>query len=146
MKDYKLKTPIEVFDNKSSLYERVSLQAVEIMGSLQFIFGTLLLIVLWILAANNNIIQDTGLLHLNLILSAWASIQGSIILFAQEAESKRDRRKAQNDYEVNLHSEEMLQDLHQHEEEQDKAIKLLINQNAQLITYINSQKDKSNNI
>ena len=75
-----------------------------------------------------------------------AAIQAPIIMMSQNRQAEIDRKRNANDYEVNLHSEEMLQELHRHEEEQNKMIKQLIDQNQELISYINSKEKKDNNI
>ena len=49
---------------------------------------------------------------LNLVLSCVAAIQAPLIMMSQNRQEEKDRRRAENDYKVNLKTEIMIEDLH----------------------------------
>lgn len=50
---------------------------------------------------------------LNLLLSCTAAIQAPLIMMSQNRKEEKDRKRAENDYIVNLKSEFILEDLHE---------------------------------
>ena len=61
---------------------------------------------------------------LNLVLSCVAAIQAPLIMMSQNRQEEKDRRRAENDYKVNLKTEIMIEDLY------DKVNIILAKQNA----------------
>ena len=61
---------------------------------------------------------------LNLVLSCVAAIQAPLIMMSQNRQEEKDRRRAENDYKVNLKTEIMIEDLY------DKVNAILANQSA----------------
>ena len=61
---------------------------------------------------------------LNLVLSCVAAIQAPLIMMSQNRQEEKDRRRAENDYKVNLKTEIMIEDLY------DKVNAILAKQNA----------------
>ena len=61
---------------------------------------------------------------LNLVLSCVAAIQAPLIMMSQNRQEEKDRRRAENDYKVNLKTEIMIEDLY------DKMNIILAKQNA----------------
>lgn len=49
---------------------------------------------------------------LNLVLSCVAAIQAPLIMMSQNRQEEKDRRRAENDYKVNLKTEIMIEDLY----------------------------------
>ena len=49
---------------------------------------------------------------LNLVLSCVAAIQAPLIMMSQNRQEEKDRRRAENDYRVNLKTEIMIEDLY----------------------------------
>ena len=98
------------------------------VGSWSFIIAALSGIAVWIAVNANikNLFDPYPFILLNLVLSCTAAIQAPIIMMSQNRQETKDRIKSKNDYEVNLKSELIIQDLH-------KKIDLLIeNQNTLL--------------
>ena len=61
----------------------------------------------------NEIRQDmTDEEVLNLVLSCVAAIQAPLIMMSQNRQEEKDRRRAENDYKVNLKTEIMIEDLY----------------------------------
>ena len=48
---------------------------------------------------------------LNLVLSCVAAIQAPLIMMSQNRQEEKDRRRAENDYKVNLKTEVMIEDI-----------------------------------
>ena len=61
---------------------------------------------------------------LNLLLSCLAAIQAPVIMMSQNRQEEKDRRRAENDYKVNLKTEIMIEDLY------DKVNAILAKQSA----------------
>ena len=61
---------------------------------------------------------------LNLVLSCIAAIQAPLIMMSQNRQEEKDRRRAENDYKVNLKTEIMIEDLY------DKVNAILAKQSA----------------
>ena len=61
---------------------------------------------------------------LNLVLSCVAAIQAPLIMMSQNQQEEKDRRRAENDYKVNLKTEIMIEDLY------DKVNAILAKQSA----------------
>ena len=61
---------------------------------------------------------------LNLVLSCVAAIQAPLIMMSQNRQEDKDRRRAENDYKVNLKTEIMIEDLY------DKVNAILARQTA----------------
>ena len=61
---------------------------------------------------------------LNLVLSCVAAIQAPLIMMSQNRQEEKDRRRAENDYRVNLKTEIMIEDIY------DKVTAILVKQKA----------------
>ncbi len=48
---------------------------------------------------------------LNLVLSCVAALQAPLIMMSQNRQEEKDRRRAENDYKVNLKTEIMIEDI-----------------------------------
>ena len=73
---------------------------------------------------------------LNLVLSCVAAIQAPLIMMSQNRQEEKDRRRAENDYKVNLKTEIMIEDLY------DKVNAILAKQ-AQIEKLL-SEQEKEN--
>ena len=84
-------------------------------GSWAFIFTFTGVLILWmvvnvLLAA--RAFDPYPFILLNLVLSCVAAIQAPLIMMSQNRQEEKDRRRAENDYKVNLKTEIMIEDLH----------------------------------
>ena len=96
-------------------------------GSWAFIFAFTGVLILWmvintILAA--KAFDPYPFILLNLVLSCVAAIQAPLIMMSQNRQEEKDRRRAENDYKVNLKTEIMIEDLY------DKVNAILAKQSA----------------
>ena len=106
-------------------------------GSWAFIFSFTGGLVLWmvvnaLLAA--RAFDPYPFILLNLVLSCIAAIQAPLIMMSQNRQEEKDRRRAENDYKVNLKTEIMIEDLY------DKVNAILAKQTA-LEKRLNAQSD-----
>lgn len=97
--------------------ERMSDSLASFGGSWRFIIIFAVILLSWI-AINSYFLlshpfDPYPFILLNLILSCLAAIQAPIIMMSQNRQEARDRRRAEEDYKINLKSELELRQLHQ---------------------------------
>ena len=101
-------------------------------GSWAFIFSFVAIMIIWmilnvILAA--NAFDAYPFILLNLVLSCIAAIQAPLIMMSQNRQETIDRRRAENDYKVNLKSEFLIDELYKKTEQiyetQKKILKFI---------------------
>lgn len=106
----------EEIEERLTVGERIADKIAEFGGSWVFIISFMVLLGLWM--AVNSIqywfkpFDEFPFIFLNLILSCLAALQAPIIMMSQNRAQKKDRLKAELDYQVNLKSELMIQQLH----------------------------------
>lgn len=126
---------------KYTLGQRAADAIAKFAGSWAFIFSFVAVLVLWmvinvILAA--KAFDPYPFILLNLVLSCVAAIQAPLIMMSQNRQEKIDRRRAENDYKVNLKTEIMIEDLY------DKVNAILAKQKA-LEKKLDAEKSEKNN-
>ena len=112
---------------KYTLGQRAADAIAKFAGSWAFIFAFTGVLILWmvintILAA--KAFDPYPIILLNLVLSCVAAIQAPLIMMSQNRQEEKDRRRAENDYKVNLKTEIMIEDLY------DKVNAILAKQSA----------------
>ena len=112
---------------KYTLGQRAADAIAKFAGSWAFIFSFTGVLLLWmvvntILAA--DAFDPVPFILLNLVLSCVAAIQAPLIMMSQNRQEEKDRRRAENDYKVNLKTEIMIEDLY------DKVNAILARQTA----------------
>ena len=85
-------------------------------GSWTFIFVFIGVLLLWMIV-NAVFLANDGFdpypfILLNLVLSCVAAVQAPLIMMSQNRQEEKDRRRAENDYKVNLKTEIMIEDLY----------------------------------
>ena len=96
---------------KYTLGQRAADAIAKFAGSWAFIFSFTGALVLWMVV---NIIMASKafdpypFILLNLVLSCVAAIQAPLIMMSQNRQEEKDRRRAENDYKVNLKTEIMI--------------------------------------
>ena len=112
---------------KYTLGQRAADSIAKFAGSWAFIFAFTGVLVVWMIV---NTILAAGafdpypFILLNLVLSCVAAIQAPLIMMSQNRQEEKDRRRAENDYKVNLKTEIMIEDLY------DKVNAILAKQSA----------------
>jgi len=84
-------------------------------GSWVFILTFLFILILWIIfnsVSKTHNFDPFPFILLNLVLSCVAAMQAPVIMMSQNRQEEKDRIRARNDYEVNLKSELIIEDLH----------------------------------
>jgi len=125
--DSKISVKPESGKEKYTLGQRAADTIAKFAGSWAFIFSFTGVLVLWmvvnvILAA--KAFDPYPFILLNLVLSCVAAIQAPLIMMSQNRQEEKDRRRAENDYKVNLKTEIMIEDIY------DKVTAILAKQNA----------------
>lgn len=113
--DSKISAKPESGKEKYTLGQRAADTIAKFAGSWAFIFSFTGVLVLWmvvnvILAA--KALDPYPFILLNLVLSCVAAIQAPLIMMSQNRQEEKDRRRAENDYKVNLKTEIMIEDLY----------------------------------
>lgn len=112
---------------KYTLGQKAADSIAKFAGSWAFIFSFTGVLVVWmvintILAA--KAFDPYPFVLLNLVLSCVAAIQAPLIMMSQNRQEEKDRRRAENDYKVNLKTEIMIEDIYH------KVTKILAKQEA----------------
>lgn len=121
-----------------SFGQRAADKIAKFAGSWGFIFSFVAVLILWMAV---NILMADGafdaypFILLNLVLSCVAAIQAPLIMMSQNRQEEKDRRRAENDYKVNLKTEIMIEDIH------NKLNRILSHQ-EKLMAYIKEQEEK----
>jgi len=106
----------EEIEDRLTFGERLADKIAEFGGSWTFIIAFMAFLGSWM--ALNTVqlwfkpFDEFPYIFLNLMLSCLAALQAPIIMMSQNRAQKKDRLKAELDYQVNLKSELMLQQLH----------------------------------
>ena len=121
-----------------SLGQRAADKIAKFAGSWAFIFSFTGVLIAWMLV--NGLLASKAFdpypfILLNLVLSCVAAIQAPLIMMSQNRQEEKDRRRAENDYKVNLKTEIMIEDLY------DKVNRLLAQQEI-LLKHIREEEEK----
>ena len=100
---------------KYTIGQRAADRIAKFAGSWAFIFSFTGLLLLWmivnvLLAA--RAFDAYPFILLNLVLSCVAAIQAPLIMMSQNRQEEKDRRRAENDYKVNLKTEIMIEEIY----------------------------------
>lgn len=99
----------QAFIGELSLAQKVADKVATFGGSWRFIISFLVIIILWI-GLNSYILSKEAFdpypfILLNLFLSCLAAFQAPVIMMSQNRQEEKDRKRAKEDYKVNLKSE-----------------------------------------
>ena len=139
LSDSKISVSPEKEKEKYTLGQRAADTIAKFAGSWAFIFSFAGVLILWMVV--NAILATKAFdpypfILLNLVLSCVAAIQAPLIMMSQNRQEEKDRRRAENDYKVNLKTEIMIEDLY------DKVNAILAKQ-AQIEKLL-SEQEKEN--
>jgi uncharacterized membrane protein len=103
-------------DERLSLGDHLADKTTNLFGSWKFIIWFIVFLAMWV---SLNVVQlifapfdSYPFVFLNLLLGIVSSLQAPLIMMSQNRAQKKDRLRAELDYQVNLKSELMLQQLH----------------------------------
>ena len=118
-------------DKNITIGDKIADKVSAIVGSWTFIIIFVCILISWMVL--NGVILKKGseidpypFILLNLILSCIAAIQAPIIMMSQNRQAKKDSKRHQNDYKIDLKSELILEELH-------KKMDLVLKQQKQLL-------------
>ena len=102
-------------ETRYTIGQRAADQIAKFAGSWAFIFSFTGVLIAWMVI--NGLLASRAFdpypfILLNLVLSCVAAIQAPLIMMSQNRQEEKDRRRAENDYRVNLKTEIMIEDLH----------------------------------
>ena len=125
--------------DKLTFGQRAADAVARFAGSWAFIFSFIAIMVIWMVL--NIVLKDKAFdaypfILLNLVLSCIAAVQAPLIMMSQNRQEEKDRRRAENDYKVNLKTEIMIEDLY------DKVNAILAKQSA-LEKKLQEQEDQT---
>ena len=112
---------------KYTVGQRAADRIAKFAGSWAFIFSFTAVLILWMVGnvlLAKRAFDPYPFILLNLVLSCVAAIQAPLIMMSQNRQEEKDRRRAENDYKVNLKTEIMIEDLY------DKINAVLTRQSA----------------
>ena len=107
-----------------SFGDRVADRFSNFAGSWKFIIGFVVIIAIWIIINNTfyKPFDSYPFILLNLVLSCVAALQAPIIMMSQNKQEEKDRMLTKNEYQINVKSELLIEELN------NKINKLLKNQ------------------
>ena len=114
-------------EKKYTLGQRAADAIAKFAGSWAFIFSFVGVLVFWMvlnILLVSKAFDPYPFILLNLVLSCVAAIQAPLIMMSQNRQEEKDRRRAENDYKVNLKTEIMIEALY------DKINVILAKQSA----------------
>lgn len=100
---------------KYTFGQRAADKIAKFAGSWAFIFSFSALLILWMVGnvmLAKRAFDPYPFILLNLVLSCVAALQAPLIMMSQNRQEEKDRRRAENDYKVNLKTEIMIEDIH----------------------------------
>ena len=139
--DSKISISPEKEKEKYTFGQRAADIIAKFAGSWAFIFSFAGVLIIWmvintILAA--KAFDPYPFVLLNLVLSCVAAIQAPLIMMSQNRQEEKDRRRAENDYKVNLKTEIMIEDLY------DK-VNMILNKQLQIEKMLSEQGKEDQN-
>ena len=127
LSDSKVSVSPESGKDKYTLGQRAADTIAKFAGSWAFIFSFTGILIVWMVVnvlLASKAFDPYPFILLNLVLSCVAAIQAPLIMMSQNRQEEKDRRRAENDYKVNLKTEIMIEDLY------DKINAVLARQSA----------------
>ena len=113
--DSKISVRPESEKDKTTLGQRAADTIAKFAGSWAFIFSFTGVLIVWMvinIVLASKAFDPYPFILLNLVLSCVAAIQAPLIMMSQNRQEEKDRRRAENDYKVNLKTEIMIEDLY----------------------------------
>ena len=112
-------TMTEIVENnsneKTTFGQKAADAVAKFAGSWAFIFSFVAVMVIWMIV---NVVLSTKafdaypFILLNLVLSCIAAVQAPLIMMSQNRQEVKDRKRAENDYKINLKNELIIDDPH----------------------------------
>lgn len=137
-------TMTEIVENnsneKTTFGQKAADAVAKFAGSWAFIFSFIAVMVIWMIV---NIVLSTKafdaypFILLNLVLSCIAAVQAPLIMMSQNRQEAKDRKRAENDYKINLKNELIIDDLH-------KKIELILENQRKILRELDNKENNKN--
>lgn len=137
-------TMTEIVENnsneKTTFGQKAADAVAKFAGSWAFIFSFIALMVIWMIV---NVVLSTKafdaypFILLNLVLSCIAAVQAPLIMMSQNRQEVKDRKRAENDYKINLKNELIIDDLH-------KKIELILENQKKILKELDNKENNKN--
>lgn len=105
----------EIHEGALSFGDRIADRIADMAGSWAFIISFVTVLLLWIGANSIQLLfrpfDPFPFILLNLVLSCVAALQAPIIMMSQNRQETKDRIRAEHDYEINLKSEILIEEV-----------------------------------
>lgn len=105
----------EIHEDNLTFGQRIADKVADVAGSWTFIIVFILILMLWIAINSLQILlhpfDQFPFILLNLVLSCIAALQAPVIMMSQNRQEAKDRLRAEHDYEINLKSEILIEEL-----------------------------------
>ncbi len=121
----KVRNVNEVLEERLTFGQRTADRVAATMGSWPFIIVQTVLLTVWVVLNVTAYVRHWDpypFILMNLMLSLQAAYAAPIIMMSQNRQAERDRLDAQNDYQVNIKSEEEIRAVLDHLVAQDQAL------------------------
>lgn len=132
---------VENNSNEKTTFGQKAADAVaKFAGSWAFIFSFIAVMVIWMIV---NVVLSTKafdaypFILLNLVLSCIAAVQAPLIMMSQNRQEVKDRKRAENDYKINLKNELIIDDLH-------KKIELILENQKKILKELDNKENNKN--
>lgn len=137
-------TMTEIVENnsneKTTFGQKAADAVAKFAGSWAFIFSFVAVMVIWMIV---NVVLSTKafdaypFILLNLVLSCIAAVQAPLIMMSQNRQEVKDRKRAENDYKINLKNELIIDDLH-------KKIELILENQKKMLKELDNKENNKN--
>lgn len=137
-------TMTEIVENnsneKTTFGQKAADAVAKFAGSWAFIFSFVAVMVIWMTV---NVVLSTKafdaypFILLNLVLSCIAAVQAPLIMMSQNRQEVKDRKRAENDYKINLKNELIIDDLH-------KKIELILENQKKILKELDNKENNKN--
>lgn len=137
-------TMTEIVENnsneKTTFGQKAADAVAKFAGSWAFIFSFIAVMVIWMIV---NVVLSTKafdaypFILLNLVLSCIAAVQAPLIMMSQNRQEVKDRKRAENDYKINLKNELIIDDLH-------KKIELNLENQKKILKELDNKENNKN--
>lgn len=105
----------DLHEDKFSFGERIADRMADVAGSWTFIIIFLSVLTFWIILNAVQLLKQPfdpfPFILLNLVLSCVAAIQAPVIMMSQNRQEKKDRLRAEQDYQINLKAEILVEEI-----------------------------------
>lgn len=115
-----------IHDNSLNFGDKLADKIASFAGSWPFIIGFISFLVIWIIinsVALINHFDPYPFILLNLALSCVAALQAPVIMMSQNRQETKDRIRSEQDYETNMKSEIIIEEIFRHAEKIEKIEK-----------------------